>query len=37
MEDIEYEGEDPRTMADGDTAAEIATVAADETEREVAE
>lgn len=37
MEDIKYTGEDPRTMADGDTAAEIASVAADEIEQEVAE
>lgn len=39
MEDkqAEYQGEDPRTMADGDTAAEIAAVAAQEIEEEVAE
>lgn len=32
-----YEGEDPSTMADADTAAEIAERAAEEIEQEVAE
>lgn len=37
MDEIEYKGEAPDTMADGDTAAEIASVAAEEIEEEVAE
>lgn len=37
MSDIEYTGENPETMADGETAAEIASVAAEEIETEVAE
>lgn len=37
MEETDYMGENPKTMADGDTAAEIASVAADEIETEVAE
>lgn len=37
MGEIEYEGEAPDTMADEETAAEIASVAADEIEEEVVE
>lgn len=37
MAEIEYQGEAPDTMADEETAAEIASVAADEIEEEVAE
>lgn len=34
---MEYTGENPETMADGDTAAEIASVATEEITEEVAE
>lgn len=37
MDELEYTGEAPDTMADADTAAEIASVAAEEIKEEVAE